>query len=216
MPKMKYAIEKGGSKRLEISWKGNWKGFTVRLDGNEIGTIADSEQLKTGQTFSLEDGSLLTVQLVGRSIFPYLRLLRDGQPLPSPGPEPAKRLSIAYKLTFLIGGMNIIAGLIGTFFRADLLPFPNMGLLSIVVGCFLFLLAFFIMRMSRIALAIVVGLFALDTVFFAMFFRQNLPRVGFILVVVFRIFVLFAIAQGFGAIRALKQSQPEVGTKSTV
>jgi len=206
MPKIKYAIEKGGPERLEISWKGSWKEFTIRLDGNEVGSISDLEQLREGQEFCLEDGSCLKVQLARRTIFPYLHILRDGRPLPSLGPEPAKRLSIAYKFIFLMAGVNLVTGLAGVLFHTSLPNLPPASLGSVVIGCLFLLLGFFIMRRSIIALVIAMGIIALDLVF-AVIFRQDLPRFFLIAAVIFRIFILLAIAQGFGAIHALKHSQ---------
>ncbi len=208
MPKMKYPLDKGGPRRIEVSWKGNWKELTIRLDGNEIGSIANHEQLKAGQEIFLEDGSSLKVQLDSKSIFTFLRIFRDGKPLPSPGPEPAQRLSIAYKFIFLIAAANLIAGLSGLLFHSTLWKLPPAGPKSIVIGCIFLVLAFFVIRRSTVALAIAVGILALD-VLLAVILRHDLPRFVLIAAVVFRVFVLLAMVQGFGAIKALKQNQPQ-------
>ncbi len=207
MPKIKYALEKGGPKRLEISWKGNWKQFTIQLDGSEIASIDDYDLLKAGQEVSLEDGSSLKVQLAGRSILPHLRVLKDGQPLSASGFEPAQQLGFAYKFTFLIGAVNLVAGLAGVLFNISLVNLPAFGLQSFVVGCLYLFLAFSIRRRSTVALSIAVGILALDLVL-AIVFWQNLPRIALIAGVVFRIFVLLGMIQGFGAIQALKQNPP--------
>lgn len=34
MPKQTYALETGGPKRLEVSWKGLYKDLTIALDGH--------------------------------------------------------------------------------------------------------------------------------------------------------------------------------------
>lgn len=209
MAKIKYALEKGGPKRLEVSWKGNWNEITVRLDGNLIGSIADSEQLKEGKEFRLEDGTSLKVQLERKSIFPFISILKDGQPLPSPGPEPTKRLGFAYKVTFLIGGVNIVFGLIGSQFQTKSWNIPVAGIWPVVIGCLFLVLAFFIMRRSMTALAIVVGILAIDMVV-AIIFRRDLPRVFLVASVVFRILILLTMIQGFGAIKALKQNQTKI------
>ena len=60
MPTQRYALESGGDKRLEVSWKGFWKNLTVKLDGNVIGTVAGQKELKAGQGFELPDGSVLS------------------------------------------------------------------------------------------------------------------------------------------------------------
>jgi hypothetical protein len=64
MPKLKYALERGGDKSLEISWKGRFKNTEVRLKGNLIGVIPNKKVLRTGQIFQLPDGTSLKVQFV--------------------------------------------------------------------------------------------------------------------------------------------------------
>jgi hypothetical protein len=48
MPKQQYALEQGGPKRLEISWTGIWRNFTVRLDGQVVGTVENQKALRAG------------------------------------------------------------------------------------------------------------------------------------------------------------------------
>jgi hypothetical protein len=134
MPKMKYALEKGRPKRLEISFKGNWKDFTILLDGNVIGTIGDIENLKTGKEFTLEDGSTLKVRLTRGFIFPHLQIYKDDWPVHSQGIKPEQLLSYVYKLIFLFGGMNLAFGLSGILFHTSLGNLPPAGLISIVIG----------------------------------------------------------------------------------
>ena len=47
MPKLKYALERGEDKSLEISWKGRWKNTEVRLKGNLLGVIPTKKELRT-------------------------------------------------------------------------------------------------------------------------------------------------------------------------
>ncbi len=206
MPKIKYTIEKSGPKRLEISWKGNWQEFTIRLDGSIIGSIADHEQLKEGQEFLLEDGSCLKIQLQNRSIFSYPQISKDGQLLHPSGLDPAKRLGNAYKLIFVIGGLNLAIGII-LLFRIGLINSSAVSLRSIVAGVVFLLLGFFVMRKSTIALTIAVVILAINVIL-AFIFPPDLTKFIFIVAVIFRILILLAISQGYGAIKALKQNQP--------
>jgi len=206
MPKIKYAIEKGGPKRLEISWKGNFTEFTIRLDGNVIGSINDREQLEAGQEFRLEDGSSIKVQLPHRSIFSYPQVSINSQPLHLSGLEPAKRLSNVYKLIFILAVANLAVGII-LLSNTGLQKSLAVGLRSLIAGGLFLLLAFFVMRRSIIALTATVGILAIDLIL-AIAFPPELPRFILIAVAVFKIFILLAIIQGFGAIKALKQNQP--------
>jgi hypothetical protein len=200
MAKYKYALEKGGPKRLEVSYKGNWKDFTIRLDGNVVGTIASIEQLRAGQEFTLDDGSTLKVQLKF-----ILHLFRNGKPLLSQ--NPAEILKVAYTFIFLSGAVNLFMGLSGSVFHTNLGNLPPAGLMSIGFGILFIVLGFFIMLRSPIALAIAVGLLVIDIIL-TICFPPNLPLVVLVIAVVFRLIVLLVMTQGFSAIKALKQTPP--------
>src|SRR5439155_14599717 len=113
MQKKSYALEKGGSKRLELSWSGMWKNFTICLDGNQIGSVASKKELTAGREFLLGDGSTLRVQL-GKTflIAPELQVLRDGKPLPGSASDPAQQLGVSYGTIFFVGGISILLGLV--------------------------------------------------------------------------------------------------------
>ncbi len=206
MSKISYALEKGGPKRLTISWKGNFKETVVRLDDNEIGRIDGYEQLREGKEFNLEDGSSLKVQLERKKTLPFPSVLKDGRPLTIPGLEPEKRLSMAYKITFFIAGANIVFGLTGSLLKTTSFNLPTGGIWSVVIGCVFFVLAIFIMRKSMTALSIAVGMVIIDLLL-AIIFRGNIPTVLLIAIIVFRILILFVMIQGFVAIKVLKEEQ---------
>jgi hypothetical protein len=206
MPRIKYALEKGGPKRLEISWKGNWKELTVRLEGKVIGSIDSPEQLKTGQEFSLEDGSCLKVWLESKSMFSFPKVSKNDHLLHPSGLEPSQRLSNTYKLIFIFAGVNLAAGF-SLLSHAGLPNLPFMGLQSFVVGGIFLALALLVMRKSAVALTIAIGILALDAVL-VVIFPPELPRFVLLAAVIFRILILLAMLQGFGAIKALRQNQP--------
>src|SRR3989338_8646289 len=81
MPTRKYALERGGIRKLEISWRILWKNITVRLDGKEIGSIANQKELIAGREFSLIDGSILKVKLI-QGFAPELQVTKNGQAIP--------------------------------------------------------------------------------------------------------------------------------------
>lgn len=208
MAKIKYALEKGGPKRLEISWTGNWKNVSIRLDGNEIGTFADAEEMKAGKEFTLPDGSSLKIQLERTLKFPLIQILRDGKPLPTGMPQPAKRLSMAYQMVFLIGAVNLIGGLTNKVFQSRLLGLSVSGLYLIIAGCIFLILGFFVMKKSKIALSIAVGLIFIDMIslIFLIFVRSSINFILLIVMIAFRLIILLILAQAFGAIKILKQN----------
>ena len=197
MPTNRYALEKGGQQRLEISWKSYWKNITIRLDGREIGSIHDEKELKTGREFSLGDGSILKVQLVDG-----LEVFRDGEPLPGSTSDPEEQLKAAYGIVFLIAGISIVAGMIAELFEVGFLLQRGIGLDSIIFGVLFLILGFYVKRRSMLALGIAVGLFAIDGILSVIL--SGVTSIG---IIVARIFFLIPMIKGFGAISSLKQKK---------
>ena len=102
IPKQSYSLEEKGPKRLEVSWKGIWKKFTVTLDGNVIGTMEGQKEINKGREYPLPDGSLLKVQLVQKLAAVELQVLRNGKPLPGSASDPEQRFKTAYQIIFFI------------------------------------------------------------------------------------------------------------------
>lgn len=206
MPTKNYALKTGEPERLEISWKGAWKNLTVRLDGSEIGSVANQEELKAGKEFSLGDGSPLKIQLVRKLLTPELQLLRDGQPLPGSASDPTQRLRVAYRIVFFVAGLNIVLGFVTELFQISFLTELGLGLGSIIFGVFFAVLGFFVKRRSMVALGAAVGLFLLDGILAVVLVAEEggRPPVGGIIA---RLFLMVPMIQGFGAIRALRKAQ---------
>ncbi len=62
MPKKQFAFEKGGSKRLKLSWGAYSKNLKIELDGEYLAGCRGRE-LKAGKEFPLPDGSRLSVRM---------------------------------------------------------------------------------------------------------------------------------------------------------
>lgn len=178
--------------------------MAVRLDGQEIGVIPDQKALRQGQTFTLPDGSVLEVKLVPQFTSVSLELRRDGQPLPGTSADPEQRLQGAYGILFLLGGINIVLGLIAVFFQIAFLLMLGLNLISVIMGCIWLTLGFFVRRRSLVALFLALGLYTLDGVLFlvsAVDMGLN-PTGGLFMRAIFFI----AMAQGVSALKALKQT----------
>jgi len=210
MPKQMYALEPGGPKQLEISWKGMWKDFTVKFNDQVIGTLSGQKELKAGQPFTLPDGSALSVQLVQKFFSAELQVLRNGQPLPGSSSDPASRLKNAYGIVFFVAGLNIVLGLIATLFQVEFLWAIGIGFFSIIFGLVFLLLGFFVKKRSLIALILAIVIFALDGILGLVFsvMAGVEPGIGGLLA---RVFLIIPMVQGIPAIRALKQR----GTNAT-
>jgi len=205
MPRMKYALEKGRPPRLEVSWKGlGWKDFTIKLDGLEVGKIADKKELMEGREFALDKDTILKVQSV-RTLSAYeLQVLVNGQPVPGSSSDPNRRLAIAYGMVFFTAGLNVLLGLIAEMIRVDFLLNMGIGLGSILFGVLMGIMGVLVMtRQSSIALGIAVGLLIIDGIMGLI--------AGSFTGIVARIIFLIPMFGGFGAIRELKErSKAEV------
>src|SRR5437588_1583055 len=112
MPSKSYALAAGGLQRLEVEWTGGWKSLTLRLDGREMGSVVGQKELKAGREFGLDDGSTLKVQLFSGFMGTELQLHRNSQPLPGSPSDPAERVRAAAGVTYFVGGLNIVLGLL--------------------------------------------------------------------------------------------------------
>ncbi|HET7143114.1 MAG TPA: hypothetical protein VFI68_03750 [Anaerolineales bacterium] len=238
MPKLKYALERGGDKSLEISWKGRFKNTEVRLKGNLIGVIPNKKVLRTGQIFQLPDGTSLKVQFVKSE----LRVLRNDKPLPGSISDPVTRLAQAFGIIYFIAGLNIVLGFIALFFHVEFLQTLGFGIISVAIGIIFLLLGFFTQRRSLIALMVALIIYGLDcalalfsvvpfllsvvsmaaTVFnidvhpalrpqAGEFLQVNAVFIGILtFTIILRLYFLWAMWQGVGAINALKKESPPI------
>jgi len=203
MPKQSFALEVGGEKRLEVSWKGLYKDVTISLDGNSVGVIPNQKALSAGQEFRLIDGSTIKVQLVSKLMSTELQVLRNGQPLPGSLSDPQTRLKNAYAMVYFVAGLNLVLGFASFLFNVEFLQQIGIGFGSIIFGLVFLVLGFFVQRKSAVALILAIVVFALDGilgVFLAASQGYN-PGAGGIIA---RIFLLIPMVQGVGAIKALK------------
>lgn len=216
MPALKYALDPGGPKRLQISWKGMWKDVVVRLDDQEIGHIPDRAALKEGRSFALPDGSQLSVALRTQALNQGLEVLRDGQALPGSAADPQQQLKLAAGIVYFVGGLSLLLGILAAVAKVDFLINLGFGAVSMGVGVLFVVLGYFVSQRSMIALGVAMALFAADfvlSIMAAIDYGGRVPTGG----IVIRIFLLFGMWSGFGAIKKLRQAEqsaPPAATQS--
>lgn len=216
MPTRKFALEQGGAKRVEISWRWFWKEIEVKLDGYVLGTIANKRELQEGRQFTLPDGSVLGMQLVRNFRSVQLQVTRNGYPLPGSDSDPNKRLGVAYGVIFFIAGLNIVLGLIATLAENSFLT-TEIGVdwTNIAFGVVFLILGLLVRRRSAVALAFAIALFIAGTIwtFYAIsqLMPSRTPPIGPGIFV--RVLFLVAMAQGFGAIRELNENEQRYMTQ---
>lgn len=204
MPKRKYALEKGGEKKLEIVWGAFWKDTRVSLEGRELGVIPTQDALRAGREFTLLDGSLLTVRLGKNMMMPELQVLKNGEPLPGSSSDPAQKIDIAFYIILFFAAVNVLLGLVAEMFKISGFLAMGIGYGTVVFGLVYLALAIFIKKRSMVALALAVGLFVLDTVLTLVLPIQGgakPPTAGIVL----RIFLMIPLFQAFPAMRVLRR-----------
>jgi hypothetical protein len=212
MQKLTYALEPGGPKRLEVSWKAMWKEFTVKVDDRVVGRTSGQQELREGKRFRLKDGSYLSVKLVNKLTGVELEILHDGQPLPGTSADPATGLKNAYRTVFLVAGLNSVLGLVAVLLEAPFLQALGIGFYSILFGLVFLVLGFFVKRRSQVALILTIAIFALDGIlgFVLMSAEGVIPSPGGLLG---RILLMVPMIQGISAIRALKPRAEKISVE---
>ncbi len=203
MAKQSYALEAGGQKRLDVAWSGIYRNVTVSLDGAQVGVIPDQKALTKGQEFRLPDGSTVSVQLVSTFMTTELRVARNGQPLPGSSSDPRSRLRNAYLMVYIVGGLNIVLGLLATLLKVELLQQLGVGFGSILFGLMFLGLGFFVQRRSSFALIVAIVLFAIDGLAGMALVAASGATPGFGGLFA-RVILLIPMFQGLGAIKELK------------
>ena len=162
MPKKTFALEPGSSRTVDIEWRGIWKDFKVSLDGQVLGTMNGQKQLQEGDTYPLQDGSVLAVKLEQGFGSAELKITRDGQPLPGTDSDPRQQLESAAGIVFFIAGLNIVLGLVAELLDVGLLLDNGLGWGSVVFGVVFLGLGLWARKGSRVALILAIALFAID------------------------------------------------------
>lgn len=198
MPKQTYAFKPGGRKRLEVSWKGMWKDFTVKLDNQVVGEFSDQSELEAGQWLSLPDGSSLRIQLVQKSSRTELQVLRNGLPLAVSSFDPESRLRSACSMIFFIAGLNLVLGIATMLFRIEFLQALGIGFFSVIFGLVFLLLGFWAQSGSQLALILAIAIFALDGIlgFVLVAMVGGTPNISGLIA---RIFFIIPMVRGLSA-----------------
>lgn len=193
MPRKRYALVKNGPKEIEISWGFAWKNFSVRQNGQVVGTVSSQGELREGRQFNLLDGSTLLIKLnlgIGKT---GLEILHDGQPLPGSDSDPAKKIKTAFGILLFVAIVNMLGGIAVV---AILPEFLLIGVLIMAYGVVFIGLAFGVRKHFFAALIIAIVLLIADAVAgiaFQSVSHFNLSIAWIIIRVVFLIYLFQSI-----------------------
>jgi hypothetical protein len=212
MPTRAYPIEDGGEKRLELSWERGYRDLVVRYDGAEVGREPGGVAvLRGGKRFTLPDGNKLDVFHTSASGGSGLQLLVNGRHIPGSVGGPLFKLRNASWALYILGGINIVFGVVLTVVLAnsDMGEVLGFSWVTVALGALLIVLGYFVSKRSMLALVVGAGIILVDTGLLV----YNLLQLGggirpanisgLVLRAVFLVFVF----QGFGALNELQQSQ---------
>lgn len=159
MPSVRYVLEKGGPKRLHVTWKGSYKKLQLALDNQLIGQVDDPNELKQGCDFALPDGSTLSVRLRRQFLWQVLELRRDGEHLPGTATDPESNLRYAMWVIYFVGALSIVLGGLAAFAQVDILVEAGFGVIELAVGFVFLLLGYLTWRRVLLALYAAIGLY---------------------------------------------------------
>jgi len=146
---------------------------------------------------------VLSARLAKKGLGSDLELLVEGRPVPGSAFDPKAMLRGAYGIIFFLAGLNTVLGLVAVLADVRFLQAIGLGWISIIFGVVLGGLGVLVMRRSRTALAIAIGLMALDMLLLiASFGSMETPPVG---AVVVRLLFIAGMARGFPAIRRMEE-----------
>ena len=210
MPSQTYILDPENPKRLEIISSAFWRSTAIRLDGQEIGTVASKRELVQGQDLKLPDGSKLKVRLIQSLMGSELHILRDGKPIPGSASHPETLIRSAYWALFLLSTISVLFGVVARMLHVDMLGEMGISDYSIGIGIILFGLAFLVRRHSLLALYAGIGLFAADTIL-GLVLASASGGAPNTFNLIFRGLLFFPLVQGVGALRSLKESERASG-----
>lgn len=193
---IRYALERGGPKRLAIKRRWFWRKTEVLLDDQPVGPpIANMAALRAGQHFTLPDGRRLDVGFERKLGSAGLTLALDGRPVPGAFNDPRTVIRTAGRLIWYIAGINLV---IGAIFLGAREALHQLGYVTGAFGVLMALLGVgvYVYR-SRAALATAIVLEIADTIAVIAFMRSDRPPVG---PIIFRAFIVLVLVRAYQAV----------------
>lgn len=207
MPSQKLAFSPNEDPRIELTWGGYMSDFKVRLDDQTIGEIPGGMRaLKEGDTFTLPDGSELSVKLRQSMMIDELQVLHNGNPLPGSASHPRRKLTAAIRTAFYWGLASIIFGLLQATIRDPRIFILGFEPYSALFGFVFMVMAVVLSRWSMTGAIAATLLYIFDLVLHILAVREFGVGITFLspLIILFRIFGAVILVQGIGAISLLR------------
>lgn len=197
----KFALEKGGDKRLVVRWSGIWKNVEIVLDDQVLGEpIPNLKALKAGRDYAMPDGRTLTVKFI-TGLFEQqgLSLFIDGRPIAGSSQDPREQIKLAAGLLYFVAGLSALLGILGmagVTFLANLgFGWPSLAA-GVVIGVLGYVGA---KHRSRAAFGVAAAIILVDmalSIALTADMGGRVPTTGLII----RAFILIAVFRGIKAV----------------
>lgn len=201
-----FYLDENKTQEVIVSWRGIWKDVTVTLNGEQIGMFPDFRSLKQGNVFHLRDGSTLAVHFSTERYNQGLRIDYNGRPLKGTSGDPETKLKSVFGISIFIGALNLIIGAIGQFGDVEFLEEMGANWILMVIGAVIIGLGYCSWKYRSNAALIAIILLLVADIMLTFYFSLQEGRVS-IGGVVLKVFMIIALSQGFGAIRAIKDEE---------
>ncbi len=214
MPSKKLTLAANDSRPVEVHWKGNFKNLRVTVDGAEVMTLANKEELQAGKSVVLPNGKTLSVGWAGAYSGGFSIDL-DGVALPGSGSDPATMVKAAAQLLAFVAVLNIVLGAAAELGPVEFLVRMGIGWASAISGGLYALLAYGTYKRHFIALLLGVCLFALDgiyVIYLSFEYTGRIPTGG----IIFRVLLMVPMIRALGPIRSLRRSEMDKPTARVV
>lgn len=216
MPQKAYALERGGEKRLKVSWGPYWRDTTFELDGKTICVVPGQDELINGETIKLLDGSTLEVVLSSPYDDPeQLHLVINGKPLPGTtlpgsGPNPLRTIRGISSLLITYGVFHVFWGLNMIDFRMEKILSSGLSTIIIIIGTAYIVSGLLVRRRSIAALIFIMICFVFEVAYVILSGSVTIRSVYEILATVFSIlYILHIMGEGIKAIKKLRAESEE-------
>ena len=209
MTQQRLALELGQKPRIELDWGTYMREFEVRFDGELLGRIDGGQKaLREPHSFTLPDGSELTIRLKQSQMIDELEVLRDGVPLPGSASSTIAKLSAAVRSSFFWGIAAVIAGLTLRFTDYAWVMKLTFSPYSILFGVIMIMAAIVLARRSLPAAIVALIAFLLDWVVASIIANRLGIHYNFLSTFAILIRVL-ALLPLFQVVMALRDTQPK-------
>jgi hypothetical protein len=209
MPKQQFALERGGQKRLEISWDMGWKNFQIHLDNKLIGSIDSRNELDAGKSFKLPDKSTLIVKLKMTFFSSGIILERNGLPLPESINDPYQNIKNLYGFLYFLAVCNVLLGAITYLLKIERLITLGFGATTILMGIVTAGFAFWLMKKkSIIPLTLFLLVYAAESIYSYLNYFNSATMDVFVRIIIFGYMIT-----GYKALKAIQQIEREQADK---